>query len=205
MLPTVEVRWFHKGPVPEEVAQWFRRGERERETQGSRVDHYHCHTDGGSLGIKVREGMLEIKQRHIVYGVMRFHERVTGVVEHWRKWSFVLESVDGIAAGFRAQASSWLGVNKDRRLRKYQLVGESDVITIPAFENPDRGCSVELTQIRVKGEVWWSLAFEAFGEEATLRDTLLIVAQHVLAREPPLLCEGDSFGYPDWLDIVQLK
>ncbi|MGD8968471.1 MAG: hypothetical protein PVI07_13255, partial [Anaerolineae bacterium] len=56
----------------------------------AREDHYLRLSDTYALGIKLRQGRIEAKQRVRRPGVVRFHERVTGIVEHWRKWSFQL-------------------------------------------------------------------------------------------------------------------
>ena len=97
MFPSVEARWFYDGTIPPRVLRWFREYQGSLEGPAHRVDYYLRLADGDSLGIKVREGRLEIKQRHRTYGMVEFHERATGLVEHWRKWSFQL-----------AQASDWL-------------------------------------------------------------------------------------------------
>jgi hypothetical protein len=167
------------------------------------VDYYLRLAGGDSLGIKLREGRIEIKQRHGPTGVVRLHDRVAGQVEHWRKWTFPLDEASSELSGLLLPPSSWIGVEKARRLRTYRVAGDDTIVAISARGYPERGCSWELTRLRVRGEAWWTLGFEAFGEQASLRERLLLVADQVLgAQEPPALEAGDSFSYPRWLSLL---
>lgn len=203
MFSTVEVRWFYEGAVPREVLEWFQGGERKPEEQACRVDYYLCLADSDALGIKLREGRIEIKQRHRQYGVLRFHERVTGLVEGWHKWSFKLAEADGGLADRDLPASSWVGVRKARELRRYRLTGDKEVMAVSVEDYPERGCNIELTKVSAGGEDWWSLGFEAFGDESILQESFLVVAKHVLAEGgPPVFGARDSYGYPKWLELI---
>ena len=152
MFPTMEVRWFYEGTVPPEVLEWFQQGTRKPEEQPRRVDYYLRLTDGDSLGIKLREGRIEIKQRHRQCGVVCLHKRATGVVEHWRKWSFGLAEAYGEPASVAAAAPSWIGVGKRRRLRTYRLTRGKEAVTVSALETIDQGCNLELANIEVHGK-----------------------------------------------------
>ena len=203
MFPTAEVRWFYRGAVPQQILAWFQRGGQKPVAVSSRVDHYLRLADGDLLGIKLREGRIEIKQRHGSAGAVRLHDRVAGQVQHWRKWSFPLDEAGSELPGLLVPPSSWIGVEKARRLRTYRVGGDDTIVAVSAREYPERGCGWELTGVRVRGEAWWSLGFEAFGEQATLRQRLLLVAEHVLcADEPPELEVQDSFSYPRWLLLL---
>jgi hypothetical protein len=179
--------------------EWFQRCEHKPEEQPRRVDYYLRHVGIDSLGIKLREGRVEVKQRYRRCGVVRFHERVAGQVEHWRKWSFGLAESDGDLPGVSTLAPFWIRVEKRRTLRKYRIVGNG-VMAVREGEDFDQGCALELTSIRVGRAEWWSVGLEAFGEELVLEDALLLVAKHLLAvEEPPVLEVADSYGYPRWL------
>ena len=74
MFATAEVRWFYEGAVSPEVLEWFEQGELTPEEQPYRVDYYLRLSDRDSLGIKLREGRIEVKQRHRQHGEqMRLH------------------------------------------------------------------------------------------------------------------------------------
>jgi hypothetical protein len=196
MYPTVEVRWFYRGAIPPAIVDWFGRGE----GQPARIDYYLHLSDGGGLGIKLREGRIEVKQRSREYGVVSFGQRIAGRVEAWRKWSYPFIEGRADLEQMASPAASWIGVRKERVLRKYQLTADNRLFVVRAGEYPARGCNLELAAIHVGDEAWWSLAFEAFGEEATLRENFGLVAGHVFASpDPPVLEAERSHGYPRWL------
>lgn len=205
MFATVEVRWFYEGRVPEIVREWFRRGAYGPDEQPRRVDHYLRLGETESLGIKLREGRIEIKQRHRPHGVVRFHERAAGLVEGWRKWSLPLAGVGEGLAHALVPASAWIAVQKERSLRIYGMGSGGLLFPVPGVAYPEQGCGVELAAVEVGGAVWWSLAFEAFGDESSLQENLVSAVEDLFAREGvPLLLEAQaSCGYPRWLALLQ--
>jgi hypothetical protein len=77
------------------------------------------------------------------------------------------------------------------------------MIAVPEGGHILRGCTLELTSIQIRGDQWWSLGLEAFGENAALQETLMTVAKQVMAMgEPPDFKLEDSFGYPRWLNLA---
>lgn len=201
MFASMEVRWFYRGTVPAEVAEWFHSGTSQPEVQSPRVDYYLCLREIDSLGIKLREGRLEVKRRHRQHGLRHFCEQASGVVEHWRKWSFGLSMGEGELSDSLMPSSSWMGVQKERQIRKYRVVEDDRLVPVPAEEYPERGCSVELSTLYVEGQDWWSLCFEASGDETSLRQTLVLVVEEVLdrGRMSFSLDAEASYGYPRWL------
>jgi hypothetical protein len=201
MFPSMEVRWFYQDTVPAEVAEWFHSGTGQAEEQSPRVDYYLDLQEMDGLGIKLREGRLEVKRRQRRHGIQRFCEQATGAVEHWRKWSFELSMGEGELSDSLWPVSSWVAVQKERHLRKYRVGDDDCLVPVPAEAYPERGCSVELSTLCVEGQDWWSLCFEAFGYESSLRQTLLLVVEEVLAceRMPFSLDAKASYGYPRWL------
>jgi hypothetical protein len=203
MFPSLEVRWFYEGTIPPEVLEWFQWGEPKPQEQPSRADYYLRQADQGSVGIKLREGRIEIKQRQRQYGVVRFHLRVTGRVETWRKWSFELSEAGRQISRAAIPAPSWIGVKKERTVRRYQLTRDRETEVIWGGEGSDQACSLELTSIHVEGADWWSLGFEACAEELGDEGGLMRVARRVLtAHRPPSLRARDSYGYPEWLVTI---
>ena len=202
MFPTVEVRWFNKGVVNPRVLSWFQQSKGKIEEQPARVDYYLRVADGGSLGIKLREGRIEVKQRYHQHGVVRFHERVAGLVEHWLKWSFELAGGSNYPVGMAIPASSWVEVKKERTILRYRVTSQGNMEVVSARAYCDWGCDLELTSISVEGEQWWSLGFESFGDETAIREGLILVVEKVLAaEEPPAFNAEDSYGYPKWLEV----
>jgi hypothetical protein len=204
MFPTVEVRWFYTGIIPREVLAWFQQGAYEPDQPSCRVDHYLRLGDIDSLGIKLREGRIEIKQRYGQQTIVRFHEHVAGVLEGWCKWSLALAEPVASLPDILIPASCWVAVQKERQVQRYQVVGHRQIVTVPAQRFPEQGCTLELTSIQARATAWWSLAFEAFGDETSLRDNLLLTVEQVLAHDgvPCSLEAADSYGYPAWLAML---
>jgi hypothetical protein len=205
LYPTVEVRWFHKGEIPPDVGRWFNEEDGDPEGQPARIDHYLRVSEGESLGVKLREGRLEIKQRYGPSEVLRFGRNSTGRVEYWRKWSFLLARAESEISRFIGTSKRWIGVRKERKLRAYKVTGKGVVSQVAISGNLDRGCGWELARIGIEGEdeSWWSMGFEAFGQESELRDTLLLVAESILKMDTASRMGIEvSFGYPRWLKVI---
>src|SRR5262245_9360882 len=98
MQPTVEVRWFGRAAVPADVERWFLDAELPPAREARRVDRYLVALPGDALGVKVRQGSLEHKVRAAEAGLARWHDRLAGRVEAWRKWSFRLAESDAALA-----------------------------------------------------------------------------------------------------------
>lgn len=204
MLTTAELRWFNRGTLPAEIEQWFGQdclgGERSRLEK--REDVYLYTPECEYLGIKLRQGKLEIKWRKAELGVVGFGDRVEGRAETWVKWT----CEDPTAQMFKPAAvvgKSWVSVKKVRSQRQYQVLPGESITAVPVTESIAQGCTVELTQLDINGNAWWSLAFEAFGEDDCLMEHLQAVASWVFKtyREPQLQAE-DSYAYPSWLCLV---
>ena len=67
-------------------------------------------------------------------------------------------------------------------------------------EGPAVGCDLELTELAVGRERWWTLGFEAFGEGSDLAETLLMTMQAAFAGSAGIVLAPEaSFGYAAWL------
>lgn len=204
MLATTELRWFFAGTVPQSVADWFTAHVCTDPPQPPRVDYYLRLDDDDSLGIKLRQGRIEIKQRAASGELVQLGERAVGQVEAWRKWGFALADADAHLAGLADDAAHWLGVWKQRRWCLFD-VGENGRITpAPMGTILERGCACELTEVRLTHAAlpWWSLGFEAFGAAGDQRERLLQVAQQFLQLpHAPGLPAENSYSYPYWLRL----
>jgi hypothetical protein len=123
------------------------------------------------MGIKWREGELQIKGRVSSCGTQVFCGRHQGVVERWIKWSYANMPAP-YQRLFMAEQETGLvtvAVQKTRALRKVRL----DTLTgqaqeVDATTVVDRGLGVELTELEVAGKAYCSLAFEAFPDDAAI-------------------------------------
>ena len=204
MYPTLEVRWFMRGSIPKEIREWFARGDPAPIHADPRVDQYLRLQRSNALGIKLREGRVEIKQRLHQYGNIRFHRRVTGVIEHWRKWSMPLAATGESLEEILVPQSSWIAVRKERMLRVYRCDAGRQVLPTHG-EYADRGCHMELTGVQAGERVWWTLAFEAYGTEPSLRGSLVSTMGYVLERDGvPITLEAcNSYSYTRWLALLE--
>jgi hypothetical protein len=180
------------------------------------VDRYLHIPEGDSLGIKLRGGgpppWIEIKQRvpdsRFDAQAVQLHPKVTGVVEHWRKWSLPLAEADWEPT----PTTPWVPVEKARLMHTFYVQGE-DIVHVErdAASISAPGCELELSTVNVGDQTWWSLCFEAFREGANDQPskrykTLLRVAKHVFTAYgsilPVTLEAQASYGYARWLAHV---
>lgn len=202
MLVSAELRWFERGGVPNAIAQWFQRelGDYLAPAE-ERVDVYLYLPACEYTGIKLRQGRLEIKWRKAELGILRFGDTVEGKAEKWGKWL----CEDPTQESFQPQVGgeSWVSVNKVRSQRRYQVLPDELIKAVPVTESIAQGCTVELTQLGINSNNWWSLCFEAFGEDDCLMDNLQAVASEVFQTCGGLKLQAqDSYAYPSWLSFV---
>jgi hypothetical protein len=192
---SLEVRWIFPGQPEAAVAGWFGRFPAATE---SREDIYLLDPQLPGLSVKVRGGgALEVKVYRGSPGTLELAGRARGRLQAWHKWSFPfspLRQDSGDPAG-------WRTVRKRRRISRFS--GASGPIVAPA---PGRGqeprCEVELTEVRTRGQDWWTLGFEATGPADLLRSALEATAALVFAQALPGDMEpgpDESRSYAEWL------
>ncbi len=184
MLITMELRWFYRGTIPTEIERWFNQDSLggQMESPENREDWYLYLPNCDCLGIKLRQGKLEIKWRQAELKALRFGDLVEGKAEKWAKWICEDPTSKCFIPAEVAGKESWLSVKKKRSQRVYQ------------------DCAVELTQLDINGKDSWSLAFEATGEDDKLMDNLQAVASQVFqSYRGSELRSQDSYAYPQWL------
>jgi hypothetical protein len=173
---TLEVRWIFPGRLQPAVAGWFGRFPAQTE---SRQDTYLLDPRLPGLSVKVRGGgALEVKAS-------------------WQKWSFSFSPPSGDSG----EAAGWTPVGKRRRISRFTLASGQVVARAPA-PGQQAGCEVELTEVRARGQDWWTLGFEATGPAELLRGALEAAAARVFARGLPGGRQpgtGDSRSYAEWL------
>jgi hypothetical protein len=156
------------------------------------------------LGIKWREGKIEVKQRLHQHGVVNPHQQVSGLMEQWHKWSFPLAATSTDPMPDSLAESFWVAVKKVRTLCKYEVTSGRAVLHVPAGDLPEQGGQVELTRLTVQGSEWWTVGLEAWGKETDMRGNLHLLMERVFAdSEPPVFQADDSYSYPQWLAQTQ--
>lgn len=178
MLSTLEVRWFVPGSIPDVAARWFDSLGPAVEPE-SRTDRYLIPSEGEDLGLKVREGRVEAKQR-TASGELRAWPTAEARPEAWRKWSLGLATDEDLSPG-------WVDVVKVRRQR-----------WIPGEE---AGCALELAEVELAGATWWSVCLEASGGVPSARQRVFAEASSSWLDRPnaPTLPLEQAMGYPAWL------
>ena len=192
---SLEVRWIFPGQLEAAVAGWFGRFPAATE---SREDAYLLVPQLRGLSVKVRGGgALEVKVYRGSPGILEVAGRARGRLESWQKWSFPFDPLrqdSGDPAG-------WRTVRKRRRISRFS--GASGPIVARALGlGGEPRCEVELTEVRTRGQDWWTLGFEATGPADLLRSALDATAALVFAQAlPGGMHPGpdESRSYAEWL------
>ena len=197
-VTSAEIRWFLKGKIPLEVFDWFIGLNENYVNQAERTDYYLNPISDDSLGIKLREGRVEVKQRLNHIGNITPGENVAGIAEKWQKWSFELKEANHIFSDSFIQ-NKWLPVNKTRILVNYGIT-EDNIVAQKEEVSYKNGCLTELTSVLINKKEWWTLGLEAYGEENRLLDNLVLISHLILNDKVNIRFSlNDSLSYPGWL------
>ena len=193
---SLEVRWIFPGQLEAAVARWFGRFPARTE---SREDTYLLDPQWRGLSVKVRGGRaLEVKAYRGSPGILEVAGRARGRMESWQKWSFPCSPPrpdSGAAAG-------WTPVRKRRRISRFPLASGRIAAPAAGLDGGEPRCEVELTEVRTRGQDWWTLGFEATGPASLLRSELQVTAALVFTQALPGGMEpgpDDSRSYAQWL------
>lgn len=152
------------------------------------------------MGIKWREGTLQIKGRVEDLGTCRFGARHEGRVQRWIKWT-----CEDVPAAYRslftAGAEHGLetaAVHKTRALRMISLDSvEPEEVTPGVILQ--RGIGFEMTDLERDGKQCCSIAFEAFPDDAAMAAGFSALVAGLVEELADALDTGASMSYPDWL------
>ncbi len=192
---SLEVRWIFPGQLEAAVAGWFGRFPAGTE---SRQDTYLLDPHLPGLSVKVRGcAALEVKAYRGPPGILAVAGRARGRLESWQKWSFPFSPPhpDG------GDPAVWRPVRKRRRISRFWLARGQVVARAPGVDGEPR-CEVELTEVRTRGQDWWTLGFEATGPADLLRSALEATAALVFTEALPGGVEpgpDESRSYAQWL------
>lgn len=168
-----------------------------------RVDEYLLLPQCDTVGVKQRQGKLEVKA--LVASPRPFSlGGVVGRVDQWVKWSF--DPSEAIVTQLEIemdQSGPWRKVVKKRYTQKISLDSVRPIAVSPD-QYPEIGCNIELTVIDVQATLrtWLTFGFEAFGPSGRVVALLDQAVQHFFAAygPPPVSLDGnDSLSYPAWL------
>jgi hypothetical protein len=218
-LMSHEVRWYFPGELArfKELIDWIEATKPFQEEgvvpppapEGrldGKPDVYLVVPGADDMGVKWREGQLQIKGRMARYGLQRFGHHFYGAVETWAKWSYagddVRQTFAGLFGGLSAQTWETVSVKKTRVLRKTRLDTRSHYVEIAAGAYTDRGLTVELTDLDIGGQRYCSLGFEAYPDDTGMAESFTEVVSawlKDLENTRAVLAEHQSMGYPEFL------
>lgn len=222
---SAEIRWFLPDQSRhDQMLDWFRLPDQELvvETENyvllpdaapfvklerERVDEYLLMPGCATVGVKQRQGRLEVKA--LAAGPHPFTQgEVVGRVDQWVKWSFdPSDQTAKLLEDELDQSGPWCRIGKKRYLQKYSFDLGSVAAVSPDLR-PDTGCNVELTALSVdeSAGAWLTFGFEAFGAPDHIRSILDETVRRFFALHGPApfpLDERDSLSYPAWLAMLQ--
>jgi hypothetical protein len=183
------------------VAEWFAGFPSEVE---SREDAYLLDPDLGGLSVKIRGGqILQVKAFGGSPGILELRGRARGRMQYWRKWSVPF----GPPSSSGGDSEGWKRVRKQRRTSRFSLTHGRITASAGGRVGEPR-CAVELTEIRVHHQDWWSLGLEATGPADLLRPVLGATAAFVFTQPLPSGADfrmQDSTSYAEWLRQPQCR
>jgi hypothetical protein len=210
MFRSAEVRWFFRGRLPGDMPLWFEAGRLAR-TEPERTDDYLLLPGCVTTSVKLRDARLEVKALTQSPSPVAYHNGISGLRDAWVKWSSNRIDIDTSNRLVGNAEDRWISVGKLRRLRLVSLEGGEPAEVAPDHGWLSGGCQVELTAIeawprtrdRSDAVTWWTLSFEAVGDEMAMQDGLDLVIDDFFKEPPPLtLSQETSFSYPVWLELI---
>lgn len=207
-----EVRWFLKGNLPENVKSWADRlGD---PMVGSRTDYYLVVPGSDHLGVKGRgregtkESKIEVKWRTRTLTPVDFLPNVTGVLEDWLKLSwgavttYLSPEEDIQNAIDQGPEGPWIAVPKRRQQWTLGHAGSKEWGLATGYV--DRALTLEITELSIRGEPWWTLGFDVLLDEGDDVVEVVKAGTSWLLKDfdgPPLTGD-DSYGYPRFVNRV---
>jgi hypothetical protein len=197
-MRSLEVRWILPGQLEAAVTGWFARFPTGIE---SREDSYLVDPRLGGLSVKLRNGrVLEVKVYQGSPGMLELMGRARGRLESWDKWSFPYDPL----GPYGADLPGWRPVRK--LIRRFPATSRQGGARVWE-RGAEPVCEVELTQVRVRDQAWWTLGFETTGPASLLSGELKTAAALVFAQALPdgvELGTDDSPSYAQWLTCSQV-
>jgi hypothetical protein len=210
---SIETRWFFEGDSSHhpDLRHWFEsctpfpraadvRAPEWKDRDAGAPDVYLLMPGCTDMGVKWREGTLQIKGRVADLGERRFGTAQAGRVQRWIKWTYP-EVPAAYRTLFEANETPRLKtapVYKTRALRMIKLGSAKPEEVAPGIVL-ERGVGFEMTDLDLNGERYCSVAFEAFPDDAAAEAGFNAAVTGFLGELVGSLGIGASMSYPDWL------
>lgn len=216
---THEIRWFFEGKADfhDSLKRWFETVAPIAKNPGvgppvwkrrldDQPDVYLIVPASDDMGIKWREGELQIKGRVTSLGTRVFCGRHQGEIERWMKWSYANTptSYQRLFDKGKETGLVTVSVRKTRALRKVQLdTSTGEAREVDAKTVLDIGLGFELTDLEVAGKAYCSLAFEAFPSDSAIDAAFPQLVECFLDGLTEIdLTAAHSQSYPAWLSGI---
>jgi hypothetical protein len=160
-----------------------------------RDDDYLISPRMPGLSIKIRGGAsFEVKQHRGVVGALDIEGAAAGSIDSWIKRSIPLPG--GVDLSRPLEGAAWRRVSKRRQIARFPIDTSGGGPGSPGAP----GCSVELTEVEVSGQSWWTLGFEAGGRGALgrIKHTAAVVFADPLPTASAFRAE-EACSYADWI------
>jgi hypothetical protein len=213
MISSHEVRWFLEGGIDQhpELRRWVEEGATDPKWTGrlgGKPDAYLIVPGAADMGIKWREGQLQIKGLECSLGTQKLAGSFEGKVERWIKWSYEGKSVEAAFSpwfNFSNATPRIVEVHKTRCLRKVRLNPFAAMaIEVDSKTLIDRGGALEVTDLRVGAQAFTSVAFEAFPNDSGMHGDFSLFVNAFLGKLSAVeLDESNSMSYPAWLQTLE--
>jgi len=222
MLASQEVRWFFDGPVDANhgLKRWVETSDplkRDKSLSAPKwkgrldeePDIYLLVPHYADMGIKWREGQLQIKGLHAALGRQLFKNGHIGAVERWSKWSYKGASIqDAFKDWFKQNDPGpvMVSVTKTRCQRKVRMDPLSGQLQEVDADTPvDRGSSLEVADLKVGAASYCSVAFETFPDDSQMHACFTRLVDCFLeVLDDVKLSESHSMSYPAWLRSLRV-
>ncbi|MUP45485.1 hypothetical protein E0K83_06965 [Gramella sp. BOM4] len=164
MFSTTEIRWFSK-ELSRPVLTWFNDHCYHFDQTEARTDYYLPIENRKGIGIKLREGNIEVKHRTGVPKSAEIVENLNGLMESYIKWSFNAAEDDPLSNQIiHENKYDWIALKKTR-LGFILTEKDSEVTRMELDEIVDFGCQVEYTRVETEQETWYTFGLEWFGDQ----------------------------------------
>lgn len=213
---SLEVRWFFDADDRDRdtITSWF--GEHSPFTRsddvgavewagrkGDEPDSYLLLPGYEDMGIKWREGTLQIKGLVSEAGRGSYGGHHLGRVQRWIKWTYA-NAPAALRSLFLDGGNDdriIVPVSKTRAVRLVEIHAAGKYTEVPSSRWIRQGVAFEMTNLQVGGELFFTIAFEAFPDSDSLRAHFdRVVDGFLKGLEAPHLDLARSLSYPAWLN-----
>ena len=193
---SLEIRWFFNKSLAKDISEWSIDKDLKREDERSDIYILFPATE---LGVKFSRGKLEIKYLKSVEQFDLTRNKLSGWMESWMKSSVPLVNIQDNP--FQNIKAPHYRVKKVRYTRRFECDPENRTLN-PIDKRVHQGIKMEITSLKIETKNWWTLGFEAFGDNPieNLKFGISKLIENSLFENLKI---EHSYSYPKWLSIIE--